>query len=69
MEMLTGLLNDNTAVTCVAFMVALANVITAVMPSVKGNEVYDTVMRVLNWASLNVGKNRNSDDPEQPAKK
>jgi len=43
--------------------------VTAVMPSVKGNEVYDTVMRVLNWASLNVGKNRNSDDPEQPAKK
>ena len=69
MEMLTGLLNDNTAVTCVAFMIALANMVTAVMPSVKGNEVYDTIMRVLNWLSLNVGKNRNSDDPEQPAKK
>jgi|TARA_R110000803_G_scaffold33773_1_gene73939 hypothetical protein len=69
MEMLTGLLNDNTAVTCVAFMVALANVVTAIMPSVKGNEVYDTVMRVLNWASLNVGKNRNSDDPEQKEKR
>jgi hypothetical protein len=39
------------------------------MPSVKGNEVYDTVMRVLNWASLNVGKNRNSDDPEQKDKR
>jgi hypothetical protein len=26
-------------------------------------------MRVLNWASLNVGKNRNSDDPEQKEKR
>ena len=69
MEMLTGFINDNTAVTCIAFMIALANMVTAVMPSVKGNEVYDTVMRVLNWASLNVGKNRNSDDPARASKK
>tara|TARA_R110002012_G_scaffold116121_3_gene263541 strand:- start:580 stop:774 length:195 start_codon:yes stop_codon:yes gene_type:complete len=57
-------LENNTAATCVAFTIALANMVTAVMPSVKGHEVYDTVMRVLNWLSLNVGKNRNGDDPE-----
>jgi len=62
-------LANSTAATCIAFTIALANMVTAIMPSVKGNEIYDTVMRVLNWLSLNVGKNRNSDDPEQPAKK
>ena len=61
-------LENNTAATCVAFTIALANMVTAVMPSVKGNEVYDTVMRVLNWLSLNVGKIRNSDDPEKGKK-
>lgn len=61
-------LENSTAAACVAFTIALANMITAVMPSVKGNEVYDTVMRVLNWLSLNVGKNRNSDDPEKGKK-
>lgn len=69
MEILTGLLSDNMAVTGIALMIALANMVTAIMPSVKGNEVYDTVMRVLNWISLNVGKNRNSDDPEQKVQK
>ena len=56
MEILTGLLSDNMAVTGIALMIAMANMVTAVMPSVKGNEVYDTVMRVLNWISLNVGR-------------
>ncbi len=69
MEMLTGMLSGNTAASCVAFTIALANFVTAIMPSVKGHEVYDTVMRVLNWLSLNVGKNRNSDDPVQEMKK
>tara|TARA_R110000803_G_scaffold27196_5_gene63671 strand:+ start:3006 stop:3245 length:240 start_codon:yes stop_codon:yes gene_type:complete len=69
MEILTGLLSDNMAVTGIALMIAMANMVTAVMPSVKGNEVYDTVMRVLNWVSLNVGQNRNSDDPEKKVQK
>ncbi len=30
-------LENNTAATCVAFTIALANMVTAVMPSVKGN--------------------------------
>jgi len=64
MEFLTDFIGSDKCVAVIAFFVAVANVVTAVMPSVKGNEIYDTVMKVLNWMSLNVGKNRNADDPE-----
>ena len=42
--------------------IALANVITMFFPSVIGNKIYDTVMKVLNFFSLNIRKNKNADE-------
>jgi uncharacterized ion transporter superfamily protein YfcC len=68
MDFLTSFISSESCVAIIAMIVALANVVTVLMPSVKGNETYDTVMRVVNWASLNVGNNRNADDPEPKGK-
>ncbi len=65
MEFLLNLLNENQLVLLgagAAFLVAGANLITMFFPSVKTNPIYNSVMKVLNVVSLNVGKNKNADE-------
>jgi len=65
MEFLLNLLNENQLVllgAAAAFAVAGANLITMFFPSVKENSIYNSIMKVLNMVSLNVGKNKNADD-------
>ena len=64
MGFMESFVNENMIAAVVAMCVAIANVVTVFAPSVKNSEVYDTVMRVMNWVALNVGQNRNADDPE-----
>lgn len=39
-----------------------ASIITAMTPTKTDDKIVGTILRVLNWASLNVGKNKNADD-------
>ena len=45
-----------------ALVVAVANIITMLFPSVSNSPVYNFVMKVLNFLSLNILKNKNADD-------
>jgi hypothetical protein len=45
-----------------ALLVAIANIVTMLLPSVSTNPVYNAVMKVLNFLSLNILKNKNADD-------
>lgn len=45
-----------------AVIVAVANLITMLVPSVKENKFYNFVMKVLNFLALNVLKNKNADE-------
>lgn len=65
MEFLLNLLNENQLALVgagVAFAITGANLITMFMPSVKENAIYNSIMKVLNMVSLNVGKNKNADE-------
>ena len=46
----------------IAYLIVTANFITVFSPSVTESKTYNIVMKVLNWLSLNVGKNKNADD-------
>ena len=46
----------------VAALIAIANVITMLSPSVSNNKVYNLIMKILNFVSLNVLKNKNADE-------
>jgi hypothetical protein len=64
-DLLKMFLTDETIATIikyVAALIALSNVITMLFPSVIGNKIYDAVMKVLNFLSLNILKNKNADD-------
>jgi len=45
----------------VSVAVVAANAITATFPSVKENKVYNFIMSILNFVSMNFGKNKNAD--------
>jgi len=45
-----------------AAIIAIANVITMLFPSVSNNAIYNGIMKVLNFISLNILKNKNADD-------
>lgn len=45
----------------VGVVMGLANAITASFPSVKENNIYNFVMKVLNFLAGNIGKNKNAD--------
>ena len=45
-----------------ALIVAIANIITMLFPSVSNSPVYNFVMKILNFLSLNILKNKNADD-------
>ena len=42
--------------------ITIANAITACFPSVGENKYYNIVMKILNFISINVLKNKNADD-------
>ena len=42
-------------------IVTIANMITMLLPSVTTNPVYNIVMKILNFLSLNILKNKNAD--------
>ena len=46
----------------VPVVIALANVVTMLFPSVGTNKFYNMAMKVLNTVSLNIAKNKNADD-------
>ena len=46
----------------VTALIAIAGAIQTVLPSVGGNKVYNTIMKVLNFVALNFGKAKNADD-------
>ena len=65
MDVIADILTNNPWAQVATAVIAMANAITAVAPSkIKDNETYNTVMNVLNWASLNILKNKNADDKE-----
>ncbi len=64
MDFLLQLLTENqlALITAgIAIIVAIANVVTMVMPSVGQNPIYNKVMGFLNVISLNIFKNKNAD--------
>ena len=64
-DLLKMFLADETIATIIKYvtaLIALSNVITMLFPSVIGNKIYDTIMKVLNFFSLNVLKNKNADN-------
>ena len=64
-ELLIQLFGTDLVVTIsvwVGVIVGLANAITAALPSVKDNKIYNFVMKILNYLAVNIGKNKNADD-------
>jgi uncharacterized protein YggT (Ycf19 family) len=64
-DLLTNLLGESTILNIlasVATVIGLANMITIWFPSVKENKVYNFIMKILNWVSLNIIKNKNADE-------
>ena len=43
----------------VAALIGVANAISAWLPSVKENKIYNFIMKILDWLSLNIGNNKN----------
>ena len=46
-----------------AAVVTIANIITMATPSTHDNQILNGILKILNLLSLNVGKNKNADDP------
>jgi len=67
-SILNSLLGAGTTTSIVSFialayalLIAIANIITMLFPSVSTSPVYNAVMKVLNFLSLNILKNKNAD--------
>ena len=45
-----------------ALVVAISNIITMLFPSVSSSPAYNFIMKILNFLSLNILKNKNADD-------
>lgn len=45
-----------------AVLIAIANLITMLLPSVKDSKIYNAIMKVLNFIALNILKNKNADE-------
>lgn len=62
MELLTAFMSQS-AVAQVSEIVAFASTVTMAMPTRwKNNVVMDIISKILNFASLNILKNKNADD-------
>lgn len=46
----------------VTAIVTGASIITAMTPTKSDDKVVASILRVLNWLSLNIGRNKNADD-------
>ncbi len=54
--------------TTITYIVTLASSITMLTPTNVDNKFIDGLLRVLNWLSLNIFKNKNADDVKPGAK-
>jgi hypothetical protein len=45
-----------------AKIIAGASIITAMTPTQSDDKIINLILRILNWASLNIFKNKNADD-------
>lgn len=62
MELLTAFMSQN-AMAQAGEIVMFANTVTCAMPTRwKDNAVMDVISKILNFASMNIFKNRNMDD-------
>lgn len=50
----------------VTAVITIANIITASTPSKSDNKILNSILKILNIVSLNIGKNKNADDVEEP---
>jgi hypothetical protein len=48
--------------TAVTAIVTGASIITAMTPTKSDDKIVSGALRVLNWLSLNIGRNKNADD-------
>lgn len=69
LNILTSLFGQGTAQSIVtaiglvyALIVAIANIVTMLSPSVSNSPTYNFIMKILNFLSLNILKNKNADD-------
>ena len=51
--------------TIVTAVITIANVITSMTPSKSDNLILDKILKILNFVSLNIGKNKNADEVKQ----
>ena len=58
----TGLLVQNKWVATVVFLTAVSSYVAAMFPSVMNNELYNVVMKLINWMGANKGKAKNAED-------
>lgn len=61
MEFLADAAWYETAGTIIAMVIGMSNVVTMSFPSIIGKTWYDIPMKLLNFLSLNVFKNKNAD--------
>ena len=48
----------------IGLLVLIANIITSLTPTKADNKIWDPISKILNMIALNVGSNKNADDPE-----
>ena len=54
--------------TTITYVVTLASTITMLTPTTHDDQVVNFILRILNWLSLNIFKNKNADDVKPAAK-
>ena len=63
MELLTQVVNSLPVwLVAITALVTAANTITALTPTTADDKIIGTVLKVLNFLSMNFGKNKNADD-------
>lgn len=50
----------------VTAVITIANIITASTSSKSDNKIWNSILKILNIVSLNIGKNKNADDVDLP---